>query len=212
MHSQGYEEKWIADYFGSTGIFVDGRQRTFLDIGANDAKTLSNTRALWEKGWAGVLAEASPTAYHKLCENVKGRTDTVTIEGAIWSHDGIIPFHESGTHLKKGDHALLSSAIERETTKWRPTTEFKEIQVHAMTVATLLSRVAYKTFDFISIDIEGFDLMALRQMDLTAMGCRCLIVEVNNNPIKGFHDHAEGVHGMKYVRRNAENAMYIRDL
>ena len=202
MFSQGKEERWIAEYFGNNvGMF--------LDFGANDGITLSNTRALWLKGWAGVLVEASPTAYHKLCENTKGRIDTVTIEAAIWKEDGSIVLHESGEHLRTGDGALLSSVIEAETIKWKPTTDFREITVRTMTVATLLSRVAYKTFDFISIDIEGADLMALEQMDLTALGCKMVIVEVNERDPKPYIDHCTK-HGLKLMIRNAENLCFIR--
>lgn len=208
-YSQGEEQNWAREYFGVSGPVVNGHHRTFLDLGANDGVTLSNTRALWEKGWSGVLVEASPMAYHKLCENVKGRPDTVTIEAAIWKTDGHIVLEESGEHLGTGDTALLSSVVRREVNKWRSTTNFKAISVQTMTVATLLSRVVYKTFDFISIDIEGADLIALEQMDLTTMGCKMLIVEVNDRDPKPFRAHCEK-HGLKYVRRNAENLCFIR--
>jgi len=52
MHSQNDEERHILDAFR-------GRpEGNFLDIGAYDGITLSNTYCLALKGWSGVCAEA----------------------------------------------------------------------------------------------------------------------------------------------------------
>ena len=65
-YSQNNEEEVILNYF-------DGKIGTFLDVGANDGVTLSNTRALAERGWRGVLIEPSPKAFALLKENYKGK-------------------------------------------------------------------------------------------------------------------------------------------
>jgi hypothetical protein len=58
-YSQHGEQEVILKYFAGT-------QGTFLDIGANDGVTFSNTYALQLMGWRGVLVDASPVAAARL--------------------------------------------------------------------------------------------------------------------------------------------------
>ena len=54
MYSQAQEERYLLEAFnGHPGL-------RFLDIGAFHATQLSNTRALFELGWSGVMIEPSP--------------------------------------------------------------------------------------------------------------------------------------------------------
>mgnify|MGYP000961084393 CR=1 FL=1 len=71
MYSQNNEEEVILKYLGdSTG--------TFLDIGAFDGITFSNTYELVKRGWKGVMVEASPRTFIKLQENVKDFKNNLT--------------------------------------------------------------------------------------------------------------------------------------
>lgn len=60
-YSQNKEQTIILKYF-------EGQLGYFLDIGGNDGETLSNTRALAQLGWRGVLVEPAEIAYKKLAE------------------------------------------------------------------------------------------------------------------------------------------------
>lgn len=202
MHSQNNEEQLIAQYFGD-------HVGTFLDLGANDGSTLSNTRALALKGWSGVCVDASPKAYAKL-ERLYADCDHIeTHNVAMGNKDGWLTLHESGSHLNAGDVALVSSVVEAETERWKAATDFEAVTVPAITFATLLKRSKYSTFDLISVDIEGHDLMLLEQMDLTALGCQMLVIEVNKSDPKPFLDHC-AKHEMVLLTRNAENIICIR--
>ena len=64
-YSQNDEENVVKNYF-------NGKIGTFLDVGSNDGKTLSNTFALSLSGWRGVLVEPSPKAFSALRENYRG--------------------------------------------------------------------------------------------------------------------------------------------
>lgn len=201
-HSQNNEEQLIAQYFGD-------RKGTFLDLGANDGVTLSNTRALALNGWSGVCADASPAAFAKL-QALYANCDHIECHHvAMYHREGWITLEESGHHLTKSDVALLSSVLPGEADKWRPTTEFHEVSVPAITFDMLLKRSKFKMFDLISIDIEGMDLAILQQMDLTALGCSMLVVEVNNNDPAPFVNHC-AQHGMVLLTRNPENLLFIR--
>jgi FkbM family methyltransferase len=197
MYSQNNEEQLILDYFGP--VF----KGTCLDLGANDGETLSNTRACIERGWKGVMVDAST----EMCEKLR-RFDVQVHNVAMGNTDGFLTFYESGEHLGKGDRSLVSTIVPSEMDRWANET-FTPVTVECVTFATLLTRSAHKTFDLISIDIEGMDLDVLRQMDLTALGCKMLIVEFNGKDQPDF-DWYCAVHGMKLYAKNAENLIYVR--
>jgi len=62
--SQFGQDKWIIER-----LFPSKRNGFFVDIGANDGITLSNTYFLEKKGWNGLAVEPIPPVYEKLVKN-----------------------------------------------------------------------------------------------------------------------------------------------
>lgn len=143
-YSQNNEQQVIEEYF-------KGQQGAFCDIGANDGMTLSNTRRLYELGWRGVCVEPSPSAFKKLKQNYSGTQGIYLYPFAIGTHNGRMRFWDSGTHLNKGDVALLSTSNPEELNRF-PGTEFKEMEVKCFRWKTALNRFVIKKFDMLSID------------------------------------------------------------
>jgi FkbM family methyltransferase len=143
----------------------------------------------------------------EMCDKLR-RFDVEVHNVAMGNTDGFLTFYESGEHLGKGDRSLVSTIVPSEMDRWTNET-FTPVTVECVTFATLLTRSAHKTFDLISIDIEGMDLDVLRQMDLTALGCKMLIVEFNGKDQPDF-DWYCAVHGMKLYAKNAENLIYVK--
>ena len=207
-YSQGKEQEVILEYF-------KGRTGTFVDLGANDGLTLSNTRALLESGWQGVLVEPIPAAFEKLIQNAdyfikNGKAKAMQV--AIAPKDGPIELHESGTHLRKGDVGLLSTLVPSEMDRWkRSGEEFSSVTVPGMTVKSFIREIALPQINFFSIDCEGMDLDILTQLDLRAHDCEMLCIEYNNNKV------AESImsvycanHGLRLIKRNFENLIFAR--
>lgn len=205
-YTQNDEQDRIKAYFGeSTG--------TVLDIGANDGKTLSNSLACIERGWDAVLVDASEQAFDRLLMLHAERMVDNKVEClhmAVGSETKMIPFYESGEHLRNGDVGLLSTASKTEASKWEPSgVAFAEKQVQQVTLQELLARTIHQRFDLISIDVEGSDLEVFQQIDLTAVGCKMCIVEANDRDITPYVAHA-AAHGMRMTHRNSENLFFIR--
>lgn len=200
MFSQSLEEQFILEYFkDKTG--------TFLDIGSNDGLTLSNTRALAERGWKGVLVEPSPTAFARLKENYKMMNGFYFYPFALGITNSKVKLWDSGPHLKNGDHGLLSTLNESELSRWNGSTEFNPVEVQCYRWKTFLNRLSIKNFDFISIDCEGMDHQILKQMDLTETACIC--VEWNGKPeLKELFDKMMG--GFHIIYTSGENLIYGR--
>lgn len=198
--SQNGEQQIILDYFGEeTGIF--------LDLGANDGSTLSNTRALSEKGWAGVCVEPAPGPYRKLKSLYDKDEYTQCINVAVSDYIGRATLFESGSHLKQGDTGLLSTLSLEETKRWKGTEEFNPVMVEVIDVPELLKRSFYTTFDFISIDCEGCDLTILRQMPLKELGTRMVCVEWNAREKLSYLDIMEP-YGFRLIHENYENLIF----
>lgn len=201
-YSQNNEEEIIRRYFGNN-------KGTFLDIGANDGITLSNTFALANAGWKGTLVEASPSAYERLQTCYSNMTGFDLINTAVGSHNGKIVLHDSGEHLGKGDTSLVSTTKEAERDRWLNHV-FNDVTVACCTFQVLQGLTQYRKFDFISMDIEGMEMEVLPQMDLKALGCRLLCVEFNGKEQDKF-DAIVLPQGYKLIHKNAENLIYAEN-
>lgn len=193
-HSQTGEQAVILDYFGG---FV-GR---FLDIGANDGETFSNTRALAEMGWAGTCVEPNPRAFERLMLLYHDRNDVKLIEAAVTRTDGTHRMHMASDSLVSSLDVNARETWERYGFTWT------EEDVRGITVATMLSE-APGPYDLISIDAEGHDLEILEQMDLGAMGCRLLVIE-HGVSLSGIRRHC-AKHGMRLHHHNGINTVFAR--
>lgn len=204
MHSQNREEEAILKHFG---VY----KGTFLDLGANDGKTLSNTRALAELGWCGVLVEPSPQAFPKLKklygEEKKGCFYVYNC--AIGNHNGNGVLHDSGELLKKGDRALVSTLVKQETERFSKSVAYEDVEVKVYRWKTFYNRLSIKKFDFVSIDCEGLDLDILKQMDFGTLGVQVLCIEWNGKrELKQEYDKI--MKDFKIIYTSGENLIYAK--
>jgi FkbM family methyltransferase len=201
-YSQGDEEKIILNYFGN-------HKGTLLDIGANDGKTLSNSLALLEREWSGVLVEPDEDAFSKLRLFHQDSKGVLCYNFAIATQDGQLPFYKSGTHLNKGDTGLLSTFSIPDYEKWKPSTDYTMTEAQAVMFKTFQSICPFKIFDFITIDAEGMDYEILKQMDLANLGCKLLCVEFNGEDQARFDSYVKQF-AMKLIYKNAQNLIYAK--
>jgi len=201
MFSQNNEEQIVTSYF-------KGRKGCFLDLGANDGSTLSNTRELALNGWCGTLVEMIPTCLDELHDKYDHRQEIQIIGKAIALEDGQVTAYEGGDHLGN-DHGLLSTIKQTELQRWKGSKwdNFKKTTVEAISVETLLELLDYDTYNFISIDIEGMDFDVLVRLPLDKLGCELLCVEWNGKDAKKYIDYCSKF-GLKELHRNGENLIF----
>lgn len=205
-YSQNREDIFILNYF-------NGKTGTLLSIGENDGITFSNAKLLIEHGFSAHLIEPGSintnlTQLHR--ENHRVEVHTI----AIGKENGRAILHESAEHIPNGsDWGLVSSLIPEETERWRKSgVGFVDNEVDVWDFATFYNYVGQPVFDFISIDCEGLDWDVLQQIDLTAVGCKCLVVEWNSiQALKAqFTDYC-GIYGLKLAHINAENLIFTKN-
>jgi FkbM family methyltransferase len=120
----------------------------FLDIGAGDGRTFSNTVALAGRGWAGVCVEPAAWAFSKLAE-LYLNVDRIQCCQALVTGEqsGLMTFLYS-----KDDH--LSTVEPSEAAKWASRVPFQRLIAAAVSVGHLLDWFEGR-FSVVSIDTEG---------------------------------------------------------
>jgi len=205
-YAQSSEDLFIADYFSTF-------KGTLLEIGANNGLDLSNSRLLIEQNWQAYLIEPA-SVFHELQGLYKDNEAVKCYNLAIGDKHGLVTLYESGAHVRGGsDRALVSSLDKAETQRWTLAgVKFEERQVEVIPFNTFWELAGFPQFDFISIDAEGLDAMILKQMDLKALGCKCLIIEYNGSEgLKtDFCRICVDQFGMKVALVNRENIIFVK--
>lgn len=201
-YSQNKEQDAILNYFGNF-------KGVFLDIGANDGKTLSNTRALAELGWCGVLVEPSPKAFAKLKQlyEAEKKGCFYLYNCAVGKHNGRATLHDSGALLKTGDSGLVSTLVVEEKKRFQSVLSYEEVEVKVYRWKTLLNRLTIKKFDCVSIDAEGLDWDILEQMDISEV--KLLIIEWNGHQYLK-EKFSQKMEGFKIIYTSGENLIFAR--
>ena len=67
------------DIFLTQELFKGKTDGIYVDIGANDGVTLSNTKLLEDLGWEGTCIEPIPSSYEKLVKSRKSNNLNIAI-------------------------------------------------------------------------------------------------------------------------------------
>jgi len=172
-----------------------GRAGVYLEAGANDGLSHSNTFALETSGWTGILIEPSPVAFRLLA---KARPNNVLIEAAI--ADSFAPGKKitgtftSGSLTATADRALFN----RDPKKYRirglsrlsrMAGRNEHAGLESVSVTTLdkvLHDSGFKQLDLLILDLEGMELAALR--GLGKHRPRIIIVETRSTDALAISD------------------------
>ena len=149
--SQNSEELYILDYFSE---LPKGK---FIDIGAYDVEKFSNTRALYLKGWEGLLIEPAPQNYAAIADHYKDEPRIKVLNVAIGETNGEVDFYESN-----GD--AVGTTDEGHMKKWGDAgIKYSKIRVPQISVVDFFNEHGKDT-DFISIDTEATNIVVFRNI------------------------------------------------
>jgi FkbM family methyltransferase len=197
-YSQNGEDLIVDAILGCkpTGIYVD--------IGANDPIDLSNTYRFYQRGWTGICIEPNPEKINNL--HMERPRDTILNVGVsnypatatlyVLDHDTVSTFDKKtadATNLERG-------------TK---TTHTVEIPLRRLDVI-LNENLKGTQIDFMSIDVEGYEMYVLMSNDWEKYRPKVIIIEINNNT----QQIIDYLYAQRYVPvlRNAENGIFVNVL
>jgi len=205
-YSQNGEDLVVKSYFGDF-------KGTLLSIGENDGIKFSNAFALIRSGWEALLVEPSNNVFPELKELHTLNDKVICVQVAIGNENGEVAFYDSGIEeIHGGAKSLLATMSVPDKAKWEKVVDFTETKVNVVTFKELLKTTSYKTFDFISIDAEGFDVDILKQMDLVYLQCKAVCIEHNGNEnaLKEIEDICRAAGLNNQLLKNAENIIWVQ--
>ncbi len=168
--SQFGEQALIERFFQERGR-TKGR---FLDIGAHDGVSCSNTLALAEKGWGGVLVEPSPLAFTKLISTYADRPDIEFVNAGIAVAPGLAPFFEGG-----GSFVGTFDEGHRDEWEGKQHVHYRRMWTNAVDFEDLFE-VLPGPYHFVSIDTEGTNIPLLKDL-LWGMEEECELICVERD-------------------------------
>lgn len=148
------------------------RRGFFVEVGAADGTTLSNSLLLEQFGWTGILSEPARVWADRLRTNRRAVLDP----RAVWSHSG------EDLWLKETNPPELSTlkAVNPPDMHRRSRESSTDYLVPSVSLLDLLQEYgAPSVIDFISIDAEGAELAILDAFDFSAFVVKVLCIEHN---------------------------------
>ena len=177
LRDEGYYSQCGQDKFVHEVLYPHKKDGIFVDIGANDGVTLSNTYFFEKAGWTGLAVEPIPAAFEKLCAN----RQCAVVQGCVGEMPGKVKFRAI-----EGYSEMLSGIVDEYDAKHaeRIQKEIKEkggsyedIEINCHTLADLLQEHDINSVDYMSIDVEGAELSILKGIDFDKVEIQAISVE-----------------------------------
>ncbi len=159
-YSQFGEDEWLINNLKLPKLGY------FVDIGAADGITFSNTYYFEKIGWNGICFEPNPENYElakKFRKNVipfavssgsGSRTFCIDSSSPDWSH--LVPVSNNQTKIKTNNH---------------------NISVKAVSLRQIVEENNIKQIDILSIDTEGTEIDVLNSFNIRKIAPKIIIVE-----------------------------------
>ena len=193
-----YGDSEIDKYLNET-IFKGRKNGYFVDIGAYDGISISNTFAFEQNGWNGVCVEPMDEAYKKLIVNRKCKCVNGVVSG---TNEDFCDFNQiSPNSSENGSGAEMLSGIVRKIDKtscgekelaWVPPSDARSEQriKDEIKKGSTLKTISVKNFSFdevvendvidlLDIDTEGTELDILKSINFDKYNIGVILVENN---------------------------------
>jgi FkbM family methyltransferase len=160
--------------------YLDFRNGTFVEAGANDGFEQSNTYWFERfKGWRGILIEAVPDVAAQCRRN---RPHAHVVNAALVARDdtkfitvttGNLMGYVTGHFADKEQEARHR----RFAVEYQDLSGLSEVEVPARTLASILEEYNLGRIDLFSLDVEGYELEVFKGMNVEKHRPRHLCVE-----------------------------------
>jgi len=204
-----YKSQAGQDEFVNAHFFHNKEGGLFLDIGAHDGLSFSNTWFFEKKlGWQGICFEPLPHLYKLLCEN----RDCICIDACVSAVCDTVPFLHidgcdemlsglCGTYDQRALNAVMNDIANLGG-------ELKILQLPSVRIDTILKRYGITHIDFLSLDTEGSELEILKTFDFSQITIDVITVE--NNYDEPYIREFLTSQGFIFVTRLHVDDIYVR--
>lgn len=194
-----------------------GKVTKFIDIGANDGISGSNTFLFALKGAKGLCFEPIPTIFFDLKYLYWINKKVQCINEGISDREQIFQMRSQG---------ILSSIIETEDPNHKGILKQEGLFDENAPILNISCRPLnywlsinqeFSNTDLISIDVEGHELSVLQGIDFSQVRSKCLVIEVGSEIDKWIHHDYDQINlimdlaGYTPVVRNNLNMFWVRN-
>jgi len=201
FYSQFEQDKVVYENF-----FKNKINGYFVDIGAHDGVTFSNSKFFEELNWEGVCVEPNPIIFEQLKSNRKCKC----IQKAISDKTGSAQFFQivEGADMLSGlVDEFSQKGIQNIYSNLKNTEKgFDYINVELDLFENIVDQTE---IDFLSIDTEGNELKILQTIDFSKYNIKVITLE-NNEYDSRFLDFLSPK-GFTFVKRLGCDELYINN-
>lgn len=186
--SQFGEDRLVWDFFGGR------RDGYFIEVGANDPISLSQTYLLEQNGWTGLLVEPHPEKAEAL-RRARDRSRVAAVAAGRAGETGEVELVVPG-----GDDHIgrIGGPAGPRDTVWR---------VPVRSLDSLLEEEPPARVDFCSIDVEGAEMEVLEGFSLERYQPALLLIEDHLQTLD-LHRYLMQ-HGYRLIERTGCNGWYV---
>ena len=197
-YAQTYEDVMLARAFAGIA------RGFYIDVGAQDPRFDSVTKAFYDQGWHGINLEPVEHWHRKL---VLDRPRDINLCLAAGDHEGSLEFHETDESGLSTSSADIAGRHRAEGIVLRTR------QVPVSTLDAICRRHDVAEVHFLKVDVEGAEAEVLRGLDLTRLRPWIILVEATEpNSRVSTHARWESLvtdHDYRMVYQDGLNRFYL---
>lgn len=162
-------------------LFERQKRGFYVDVGAHHPKRFSNTYLFYKKGWQGINIDAMPGSMRLFN---KWRPRDTNLEMGIADKSYTLDYYVFNEPALNGFSANLSKTRELAENPYH----VKEvIKVKVCPLREILAQhLGNNEIDFMSVDVEGFDLQVLESNDWTKYRPRFVLAEILKSSLESL--------------------------
>lgn len=154
----------------------------YVDVGAHHPQRISNTHLLYKRGWRGINIEGD-----------KELLDAFRLDRPFDTNIHALVSDKAEARLfRRFNEGAVNTLSDSKVVDYSQTWHVvEEIEVTTRTLADILDSAlpAQTEIDLLSVDVEGFDLQALRGNDWNRYRPRLVVVEVDGLDLARSSEH-----------------------
>lgn len=187
-------------------MFKDHQDGFFIEVGCIDGRRFSNTLTFEERGWKGMCIEAHAGYIDMLKKN---RPNSIVCHCAAGETDEDAIFYANA-------RGSLSTLDKTKETHWQNNyapyfSGFEEQRVKKVRLSTLLDAYQISEIDILSLDIEGYEVEALKGLDLFRHRPKAMVIESDDLTHEAELDNLILPNGYTKAFKLSTNLIYLRD-
>jgi FkbM family methyltransferase len=198
-------------------LFLGKRSHgSFVEVGAYDGITYSNTWGLAEKGWSGLMLEPVPTLAEAARKNHLNHSQVQIMQKAIGATHENIRLRLAGPYTTADEKQAADYEEIEWASKWMTS---ETIEVEQITLDYALDGSAIEEdFDVLVVDVEGHEMPVFEGFSLARWFPKLMIIELEDvHPMldanRGSHARLTDVitkAGYGIVYKDSVNTVFVR--